>query len=125
MEERENIKRNLAIAANTEEANQGFTAEEEESIRRSLIAAVQNHGNNLGGFKFEGSQGGYSQGSQSGGYQGGYAQGGYGNGGQVVRVRNRTREIVYDGNGNIISDTSTEYGDLLGHEGEAGSSFNK
>ncbi|XP_013178995.1 PREDICTED: keratin, type I cytoskeletal 9-like, partial [Papilio xuthus] len=47
----------------------------------------------------------------------------YGQDGQVVRVRNKT--IVYDQNHNIISqtETSTEYGSL-GHEGEAGSSFN-
>lgn len=47
----------------------------------------------------------------------------FGQGAQVVRVRNKT--IVYDANHNIISEieTSTEYGNL-GHEGEAGSSFN-
>ncbi|XP_045785896.1 integrin alpha-PS2 isoform X1 [Maniola jurtina] len=83
-------------------------------------------------------QGGYAQGNynQGGYYQGnaqsgqGYAQGqGFGNAGEfgkdgrVVRVKNRT--IIYDENHNIISqtETSTEYGSL-GHEGEAGSSFN-
>ncbi|KPJ04982.1 Integrin alpha-PS2 [Papilio xuthus] len=83
-------------------------------------------------------QGGF-EGNQQSGYGNGYAvhgfvQGGqgqgavesggvYGQDGQVVRVRNKT--IVYDQNHNIISqtETSTEYGSL-GHEGEAGSSFN-
>ncbi|XP_013180583.1 PREDICTED: integrin alpha-PS2-like isoform X2 [Papilio xuthus] len=83
-------------------------------------------------------QGGF-EGNQQSGYGNGYAvhgfvQGGqgqgavesggvYGQDGQVVRVRNKT--IVYDQNHNIISqtETSTEYGSL-GHDGEAGSSFN-
>lgn len=74
-----------------------------------------------------------SYGSQSGSSQSGYGQSGYGYGqggqmvpgGQVVRVQNRT--IVYDQNHNIVSqtETSTEYGSILGHEGEEGSSFNK
>lgn len=73
-------------------------------------------------------QGGYYQGNaQSGqGYVQGQATGGageYGKDGRIVRVKNRT--ILYDENNNIISqtETSTEYGSL-GHEGEAGSSFN-
>ncbi|KAJ2953032.1 hypothetical protein O0L34_g7421 [Tuta absoluta] len=43
----------------------------------------------------------------------------------IIKVRNRT--IVYDENHNIISqsESSTEYNNLLGHEGEAGSSFNR
>lgn len=89
------------------------------------------------------SQGGYgqSQGSFESRQQSGYGQGNAAHGfvqghggvvenagihdqsGQVVRVRNKT--IVFDENHNIISqtETSTEYGSL-GHEGEAGSSFN-
>ncbi|XP_039747340.1 integrin alpha-PS2 isoform X2 [Pararge aegeria] len=73
-------------------------------------------------------QGGYYQGNAQSGQ--GYAQGQgvvgageFGKDGRVVRVKNRT--ILYDENHNIISqtETSTEYGSL-GHEGEAGSSFN-
>ncbi|CAH2073081.1 unnamed protein product, partial [Iphiclides podalirius] len=78
-------------------------------------------------------QGGSLEGRQQSGYgthgfvQGGHGAvenaGAYGQGGQVVRVRNKT--ILYDENHNVISqtETSTEYGSL-GHEGEAGSSFN-
>ncbi|XP_049867403.1 integrin alpha pat-2 isoform X2 [Pectinophora gossypiella] len=99
-EEREIIRRNLATAVHRE-TSEDFTAEEQENIRKVLIASLQRN------------QG-----------QGVY-QGGYGNGGQIVRVKNKT--IIYDENHNIISQTesSTEYGDVLGHEGEAGSSFNK
>ncbi|XP_072944283.1 integrin alpha-PS2 isoform X2 [Epargyreus clarus] len=70
-------------------------------------------------------QGMYNQGTHyTQGAQGGFVQGGVqGQGNKIVRVKNRT--IIYDENHNIISQTesSTEYG-ALGHEGEAGSSYN-
>lgn len=116
----------------------GLTAEEQDQIRRNLSAVAQ--GSGVNGVYTQGGQGSYSAGGtyQSGsggsfqssgsqeGFQGGHAQGGFqvGQNGQIVRVMNRT--IFYDVYGNIINqtETSTEYGNL-GHEGEAGSSFNK
>jgi hypothetical protein len=80
---------------NSASYGEGLTVEEQEEIRKKLAAAAMSPG-------FQGQ--------------------GFVNGGQVVRQKNRT--IVYDNNGNIISqtETSTEYGSL-GREGEAGSSF--
>ncbi|KAL4720669.1 hypothetical protein ACJJTC_001818 [Scirpophaga incertulas] len=75
-----------------------LTAEQQDQIRRQLAAAARN---------------------PSPGYQGQDFR----NGAQVIRQKNRT--IFYDEHGRVISqtETSTEYG-ALGHEGEAGSSFN-
>ncbi|XP_037869411.1 integrin alpha-PS2 isoform X2 [Bombyx mori] len=87
---------------------QGLTVEEQEKIKKSLEAFAQ--GNGQGGF----TQGGFTQGADGQIYV---------DGGRVVRIRNIT--TVYDANNNTIfqTETSTEYG-KLGHEGEAGSSFN-
>ncbi|KAL0842461.1 hypothetical protein ABMA28_014558 [Loxostege sticticalis] len=90
----------------------GLTVEEQEQIRRNLAAAARNPHYGTG------------QGVYTGQGQGFRGQGAYGQGsGTVVRVKNRT--IEYDEHGNVIaqSESSTEYGSL-GHEGEAGSSFN-
>lgn len=90
--------------------NEGLTVEEQEQIRRKLTAAATN--------PQYGSQGVHTS-------QGVYGQGqGASEGGQVIRRANRTRTVYYDANGNVVYETSTEYGSL-GHEGEAGSSFNK
>lgn len=92
-----------------------LTVEEQEQIRRNLAAAARNPQYGTG-------QGVYTNQGQVHRGQGTYGQGLSG-GGSVVRVKNRT--IVYDEHGNVITktETSTEYGSL-GHEGEAGSSFN-
>lgn len=71
-----------------------LSTEEQENIRKILIAAIQ--------------------------------RGQTGVRGPVVTVvRNRTSNTVFDENHNVVShsESSTEYS--LGHEGEAGSSFNK
>ncbi|XP_028158695.1 integrin alpha-8-like isoform X1 [Ostrinia furnacalis] len=90
--------------------NEGLTVEQQEKIRKYLAAAAARPP------QYGTSQG---QGHRS---QGTYGQG-LADGGSVVRVKNRT--IEFDEHGNVISETetSTEYGSL-GHEGEAGSSFN-
>ncbi|KAI5641647.1 integrin alpha domain-containing protein [Phthorimaea operculella] len=99
-QDREAIRRNLEGAIHRE-SNEGFTAEEVENIKRILMASLVRN------------------------QAAGIAHGGYGNGGEIIRVRNKT--ILYDENHNIISqsESSTEYNNLLGHEGEAGSSFNR
>ncbi|CAH0722037.1 unnamed protein product, partial [Brenthis ino] len=144
VEQQEAIRRNLAaLASSNQGSNRGFA---QGSTQGGQVTFTQNGQSSYG-------QSGHAQGSQSGygqsgqgysqsGYQGqGHVQTGQGYGGQtvivqggvggfegnqdgrIVRVKNRT--IVYDSNHNIISqtETSTEYGSL-GHEGEAGSSFN-
>ncbi|KAH9629247.1 hypothetical protein HF086_008329 [Spodoptera exigua] len=86
------------------EDSEDLTAEQKEEIRKKLAAALAP---------------GAGQGSWS------TQNGAFGSLGQgsIVKVKNKT--IIYDANHNIISEieTSTEYGNL-GHEGEAGSSFN-
>lgn len=86
------------------EDSEDLTAEQKEEIRKKLAAALGSGS----------SQGSWS--SQNGAF-GGLGQG------SIVKYKNKT--IIYDANHNIISEfeTSTEYANL-GHEGEAGSSFN-
>ncbi|CAG5051038.1 unnamed protein product [Parnassius apollo] len=151
-EQREQIRKALLAAAQNPNY-QGSVESKISEGSYSQNGQVQGHGQSSGqgsqGNYGHGSQGTYGQGSlygQGGSYEGsqqsgygqsngnrGFVQGGqgqvfenagaYGQGGQIVRVRNKT--ILYDENHNIISqsETSTEYG-ALGHEGEAGSSFN-
>ncbi|CAK1545070.1 unnamed protein product [Leptosia nina] len=114
---------------------ENLTAEEREAIRKNLEAISRTpsqSGRGYSGGSYEGRVYGQGQGQASQGQ--GYGQrvyitggqpfeAGYDNDGRIVRVKNRT--IIYDSNHNIVSqtETSTEYGSL-GHEGEAGSSFN-
>ncbi|XP_032514077.2 integrin alpha-PS2 isoform X2 [Danaus plexippus] len=132
-------------------SNEGLSAEEQEAIRKRLQAMAQPNYQGSGREYNEGGQNTYSQSSSHGSAYGqnGYSQGGqyygreqnhggqsfniqggqgvgsaeYGQDGRIVRIRNKT--VVFDSNHNVISEseTSTEYGSL-GHEGEAGSSFN-
>ncbi|XP_068629492.1 integrin alpha-PS2 isoform X2 [Battus philenor] len=148
-----------------DEFGEGLTAEQQEEIRKALLAAATNPNyqgsgerkfsqgtysqsgsqgqtSSMGGVNYNQGQGTYSHNTHNQGHvysgsvdgrQSGYGQGygthgfvqgqGVAGQGQVVRVRNKT--VLYDENHNIISqsETSTEYGSL-GHEGEAGSSFN-
>ncbi|KAM3961277.1 integrin subunit alpha inflated isoform 2-T2 [Aphomia sociella] len=104
----------------SESYDPGLSEEEQELVRRKIAASLAG-GSQSSGHGIQTSQSGFREGHTQGGYwQAG--QGNVGQGGQIVRVKNRT--IVYDGHGNIVSQTesSTEYGEL-GHEGEAGSSF--
>nr|AON96596.1 integrin alpha-PS2 [Bicyclus anynana] len=143
--EREAIRRNLQTMAKPNYQGSGRDLNQ-GGYNQGRVTYTQGRQNSYG----QGSQvqGSYGQEQSQGSYnaQGGYNQGRYyqgnaqsgqgyvqgqgiavagevGKDGRIVRVKNRT--IVYDENHNIISqtETSTEYGSL-GHEGEAGSSFN-
>lgn len=137
-EEQEAIRKNLAaMAASNQGTNRGFNQASSQgghvTFTESGSGSQSGYGKNgysQGGYQGQGytqGQGYQSQGQNYGG-QTVYVQGGVGGfegnqDGRIVRVKNRT--IIYDSNHNIISqsETSTEYGSL-GHEGEAGSSFN-
>lgn len=127
------------MAASNQGTNRGFNHATSQGSHVTYTQSGQS-GSQSGYGQNGGYQGGSYQGQghvQGQGYQGQghnyggqtvYVQGGVGGfdgsqDGRIVRVKNRT--IVYDSNHNIISqsETSTEYGSL-GHEGEAGSSFN-
>ncbi|XP_046965222.1 integrin alpha-PS2 isoform X2 [Vanessa cardui] len=137
-EEREIIRRNLATMAKPTyqdssrsfSQGQGSQASFSQGGQSGYVQSGQAQGSYGHGQTAHGqAQAGYGQGSYyqgQGHVQGGQAYGGLegvGQDGRIVRVKNRT--ILYDSNHNIISqsETSTEYGSL-GHEGEAGSSFN-
>ncbi|XP_050678590.1 integrin alpha-8 isoform X2 [Leptidea sinapis] len=141
-EEKEAIRKNLEVIARNpnqggrvSQGSYGQTNNQGQTVYRQGI-----YGQSQGGYGQRGSgqgQGSYSRGQ--GGYQtqesqtrygqgvynqgGQVFEGGYDQDGRIVRVKNRT--IIYDGNHNVVSETesSTEYGSL-GHEGDAGSSFN-
>ncbi|CAH4037108.1 unnamed protein product [Pieris brassicae] len=123
---------------------ENLSEEEKEAIRKNLEAISRTPGQTgrghnegavyLGEGRYRDSSGQifiYGEGESQG--QNGYErrvyisgqpfEAGYDNDGRIVRVKNKT--IIYDSNHNIVSqtETSTEYGSL-GHEGEAGSSFN-
>ncbi|XP_022819593.1 integrin alpha-PS2 isoform X2 [Spodoptera litura] len=86
------------------EDSEDLTAEQKEEIRKKLAAALASGAGQASWSSQNGAFGGLGQGS-------------------IVKVKNKT--IIYDANHNIISEieTSTEFANL-GHEGEAGSSFN-
>ncbi|XP_045490857.1 integrin alpha-PS2 isoform X3 [Colias croceus] len=136
VEEREALRKNLEVLAKNPnyQTGRGFQGSQSERHFYQGQGQGQSQGQgNYGSVNYGQAQGGYqSQGNYQG--QGGYGQkvyvsggqgfeGGYDKDGRIVRVKNRT--VIYDSNHNIISqtETSTEYGSL-GHEGEAGSSFN-
>ncbi|XP_053626129.1 integrin alpha-V isoform X2 [Plodia interpunctella] len=117
-----------------------LSVDEQEQIRKQLAASMNKNQGSAGSWSNQGNYQSNSWGSgnaqsnnwqagqgnvQSNTWQAGQGAGlaGYGQGG-YVKIKNRT--VLMDGHGRVISETetSTEYGNL-GHEGEAGSSFNK